>query len=186
MELFKEIEMRPLLNAKSILTALVVGFTALSTIQPNVMASHDSSSSKGTEIKVKGIVSSIDCTLLEVGVLDDNVLVDLSNVKYYKILGKPGNCSQVQLGDLIEVKGYFNRGVATFVSLEDKGPNSSGEMKGIIEAMVGNVITVLGSDIDTTGALIKGKLPMAVGKVVEAKVMVNTLGNLIATQVEVR
>ena len=179
--------MRNLLNAKTILTALVVGFTTLPTIQlSNVMADDKGSSSKGAEIKVKGTVSSIDCTLLEVGVLDDKVLVDLSNVKYYKILGKPGTCSQVQLGDQIEVKGYFNNGVATFVVLEDKGPNSSGEMKGIITAMVGNVITLLGSDIDTTGALIKGKLPMAVGKQVEAKVMVNALGNLIATQIEVK
>ncbi|MBI4007510.1 MAG: hypothetical protein HY354_03335, partial [Planctomycetes bacterium] len=170
--------MRNLFNAKNVLTALVVGFTALSTIQSNIMASHGGSSSKGTEVKVKGIVSSIDCDLEVVRVLDDSVEVDLTNVKYYKILGKPGNCSQVQVGDQIEVKGYYNNGVATFVSLEDKGPSSSGEIKGIITAIAGNIITVLGSDIDTTGALVKGKLPMTVGKQVEAKVMVDSSGNL--------
>lgn len=180
--------MRNLFNAKNILGALVAGFITLSMIQSNVMADHKGSKPKGTEVKVEGIVSSIDCTLKVVRVLDDNVEVDLTNVNYYKILGIPGNCSQVQVGDKIEVKGYYNylNGTATFVSLEDKGPASAGEMKGVITAMVGNIITVLGSDIDTTGAILKGKLPMAIGKVVEAKVIVDAFGNLVATQVEVK
>ena len=126
----------------------------------------------GSRPEIFGIVSSVSGSST-ISILNDKLSIDASNADI-----RLRNCDaavkvgDIEAGDAIEANGKTSNGSFIAEKILMSGP---GELKGIIESVGTDTVTILGQNINTASAFCINGIPEA-GKLASASVRSSTSG----------
>lgn len=134
----------------------------------------------GNRAEIFGIVSSVSGTST-ISILNDKISIDASNADIrLRDCDAAVKVGDIEVGDAIEANGKTSNGSFMAEKIVMFGP---GELKGIIESVGTDTVTILGQNINTASAFCINGIPEA-GKLARASVRSSTSGlNALAIKV---